>query len=79
MYEEQEQKNEIDRVINTLESKGIHHNDEYKGLGDVIEDTLNKLGITQERFKSFFNLQECDCNNRKKWLNSLFKKHKDNL
>ena len=68
-------KGEMDDVINELEKKGITFNmkdEEFTGLGDVVESTLNTFGITQERFKQWFNLNECNCNKRKKWLNNLF-------
>ena len=62
---------ELDRIIQELESKGIDPNIspeelQKRGLGDVVESTLTKLGITQERYKSFFGLQECNCTKRKK-------------
>jgi hypothetical protein len=44
-------------------------------LGDVLESTLTKFGITQERYKSWFGLEECGCTERKKWLNGLFSWH----
>tara|TARA_B100000676_G_scaffold278805_1_gene301570 strand:+ start:1279 stop:1605 length:327 start_codon:yes stop_codon:yes gene_type:complete len=68
-------KSEMDDVINELEKKGVSFNtrdEEFVGLGDVVESTLNTFGITQERFKAWFNLKECNCNKRKKWLNNLF-------
>ncbi len=68
-------KGEMDDVISELEKRGISFNtreDEYTGLGDIVENTLETFGITQERFKSWFNLKECNCNKRKKWLNNLF-------
>ena len=67
---------EINEVISELEKRGInvnsHMSEETKGLGDVVEEVLNKFGITEERFKSWFNLKECGCTKRKKWLNGLF-------
>ena len=67
---------EINQVISELEKRGIdvnsHMSGETKGLGDVVEEVLNKFGITEERFKSWFNLKECGCSKRKKWLNGLF-------
>jgi len=67
---------EIENVISELEKRGINVNshiaDDTKGLGDVVEEVLNKFGITEERFKSWFNLKECGCTKRKKWLNGLF-------
>ena len=66
---------EINKVIEELESRGIDvnsHMKDTKGLGDVVEDVLTKFGITQERFKKWFNLKECGCTKRKKWLNGLF-------
>tara|TARA_Y100001963_G_scaffold39253_1_gene54895 strand:+ start:1253 stop:1498 length:246 start_codon:yes stop_codon:yes gene_type:complete len=68
-------KSEMDGVIEELEKHGINFNtreNDYTGLGDVVEGVLNTFGITQERFKAWFNLQECNCNKRKKWLNNLF-------
>ena len=41
-------------------------------MGDVVESTFEAFGITEERFKAWFNLKECNCNKRKKWLNNLF-------
>ena len=65
-------KNEMSDVIDELEKQGINFNtqdDEFTGLGDVVENTLKTFGITEERFKAWFNLKECNCNKRKKWLN----------
>ena len=58
----------------------ISHIANYKqvGLGDVVENTLKKFGVTENRFKSWFNLEECNCKKRKKWLNKLFKWHYKN-
>lgn len=77
---------EISAAITDLEKKGVHVNSHHnienekfganeneKGLGDVVEETLQKFGITEERFKQWFNLKECGCSKRKKWLNGLFK------
>ena len=76
MSSENEQiKNEMDGVVHELEKKGVNFNtkdEEFIGLGDVVERTLETFGITQERFKTWFNLRECNCNKRKKWLNNLF-------
>jgi len=67
---------EIDQVITELQKRGInmnsHNENNIVGLGDVVEDVLKTFGITQERFKEWFNLKECGCSRRKAWLNSLF-------
>jgi hypothetical protein len=36
------------------------------------------MGITEEKFKQWFNLDECNCSKRKQWLNGLlsWKKNK---
>ena len=69
-------RSEMNQVIQELESKGIkansHTTPETVGLGDVVESTLQKFGITEERFKEWFNLKECGCSKRKAWLNNLF-------
>lgn len=70
-------KKELDQVISELEKNGIKANshldqEQVVGLGDVIENTLKTFGITEERFKEWFNLKECNCSKRKAWLNSVF-------
>ena len=76
-------KNDINRVIQSLENQGISKNShrqgtekDREGLGDVVEATLKKFGITEARFKEFFNLKECNCTKRKQWLNGLLSWHK---
>jgi len=69
-------KNEINNVIKELEENGIGSRTsleelETRGLGDFIESTLEKFGVTQERFKEWFNLKECNCTKRKKYLNNI--------
>ena len=66
---------EMDTVIKDLEAKGITidtKEGEITGLGDVVESTLQKFGVTEERFKEWFNLKDCNCSKRKKFLNNLF-------
>ena len=67
---------EMDKAIEKLENMGInqnsHKNDDTTGLGDVVESVLNSFGITEEKFKKWFNLKECGCSKRKKYLNNLF-------
>jgi len=66
---------EMDKVIQALEEKGINrnsHTEDRVGLGDVVEEVLTSFGITEERFKEWFNLKECNCSKRKAWLNNLF-------
>lgn len=75
MSENEKIKEEMEPVIQELKRQGVSFNtreEEMVGLGDVVEATLVKFGITQERFKQWFNLKECNCAARKKWLNNLF-------
>jgi hypothetical protein len=69
-------KHEMNVVIQELEKQGInpnsHTDPNMTGLGDVVENVLNTFGITQERFKTWFNLKECNCTKRKAYLNNLF-------
>tara|TARA_Y100000114_G_C11702110_1_gene298963 strand:- start:412 stop:660 length:249 start_codon:yes stop_codon:yes gene_type:complete len=68
-------KQEMQPVIDELKSKGVKFNsneNEIQGLGDLVETTLKTFGVTEERFKSWFNLKECNCKERKRWLNNLF-------
>ena len=68
-----EERQELDKVIFNLEQQGVTPNnyEEVVGLGDMVESTLKRLGITEDRFKSWFNLRECNCSKRKKWLNNV--------
>ena len=65
---------DIDKVIHDLEQQGVDLNNyrEMEGLGDLVESALKKVGITEDRFKSWFNLKECNCTKSKKWLNKIF-------
>ena len=67
---------EMDQAIQKLESLGIdpnyHKKEDITGLGDVVESVLKSVGITEERFKQWFNLKECGCSKRKAYLNNLF-------
>ena len=77
-------KADMQPVLEELKKRGLNYNsnqfletvnateEQMRGLGDVVEDVLTKFGITQERFKQWFNLKECNCTERKKWLNNLF-------
>jgi hypothetical protein len=64
---------ELDQVINLLENQQISldSSGENVGLGDVVESILQNFGITEERFKFWFNLKECGCSKRKKFLNKI--------
>jgi len=71
----QEIKDDMNKVIQQLEAQGVQHNTkegDMTGLGDVLESVLTSVGITEDRFKGWFNLKECNCSKRKKWLNNLF-------
>lgn len=77
MTPEEQQQNlkiakEIDEVIKDLETQNISlETSETVGLGDLVENALLKFGVTEEKFKSWFNLKECGCSKRKKYLNKL--------
>ena len=76
-------KKEIDSVIKDLEQKNIGSKTsleeiERVGLGDFIELTLEKFGVTQQRFKEWFNLKECNCTKRKRYLNNILSCKKNN-
>ena len=69
-----DERHEINKVINELEKEGVSLDniDAMTGLGDVVEGVLIKFGVTEERFKKWFNLRECNCSKRKQWLNKIF-------
>lgn len=68
----------MDKVIAELKKQGVSYTateDQVVGLGDVVENVLTTFGITEERFKYWTNLKECNCTERKKYLNNLFSWH----
>jgi len=69
-----DERHEINKVINELEKEGVNLSnfEEVTGLGDVVEGVLIRFGVTEERFKKWFNLRECNCSKRKQWLNKIF-------
>lgn len=78
MTENDKIREEMQPILDELKQKGINfdtNEQQVVGLGDVVEDVLNKFGITQERFKKWMGLKECNCTERKKWLNNLFSWH----
>ena len=73
-------RNELDKVIDDLEKKGITSDidKQTRGLGDVVESVLTKFGITEQRYKEWFSLEEWNCTRRKEWLNNFFSWQKKN-
>lgn len=75
-------KQEMDQAIKVLESMGLdpnaHKREDIVGLGDMVESALKSIGVTEERFKAWFNLKECNCSKRKAYLNNLFSWKKNN-
>ena len=68
---------EMGPVIKELKKRNIKHNQDYTvGLGDKIEEVLTMFGITEERFKAWTGLKQCNCEGRKKWLNGIFYWHR---
>ena len=63
---------EMDTIFAELRKQDVNEQtEEREGLGDVVESTLNRFGITEERFKDWFNLESCECGARKKFLNKV--------
>ena len=55
-------KQDIDKVIKELETNGVTRTSYIggylhteQGLGDLVENVLGKFGITESRFKQWFN------------------------
>jgi predicted flap endonuclease-1-like 5' DNA nuclease len=67
-------KDDGDRIVKELNESGITSKSDLnkiEGLGDLVHAALNKVGITEERFKKVLNLQECKCTERRRLLNKL--------
>ena len=66
---------ELDTIIQNLEEEGItldNYKDQQEGLGDVIENTLSKFGITEETIEKWGGIGGCGCQKRKQFLNKIF-------
>lgn len=66
-------KQSLDQVMQDLESQGVTM-ENYKdkdGLGDLVEQTLSKFGITEDKVQEWFGIKGCGCQKRKKFLNSV--------
>lgn len=67
----------IDEVIKHLESEedvnltNFKHKDP-EGLGDTLERTFAKFGITEEVITKALGIGGCGCQKRKKFLNQIF-------
>ena len=65
---------ELDTVIRKLEKRGITPEtteNELTGLGDLVESVLKSIGVTEQRYREWRNIEDCDCSKRKRWLNSI--------
>lgn len=74
MAENADIKQDGQRLVDELGNAGVTIDSDLnkiEGLGDLIHATLNKIGITEERFKQVLQLKECNCNARRKFLNKL--------
>ena len=71
------------QINKTLLVKELENNNVFRkpiGVGTIIENVLTKFGITEERFKTAFGLDECGCAKRKKWLDEMITLyHEDKL
>jgi len=56
-------------LIREMENENVFN--KPVGLGSVVENILNKFGITEERFKTAFGLDSCKCTERKEWLDEM--------
>jgi hypothetical protein len=65
---------QLDDFIQEVEQKGVtleNYQARQEGLGDLISDTLSKLGITEETVKKWSGIGGCGCGKRKKFLNRI--------
>jgi hypothetical protein len=70
----QELKADGEKIAEELEKAGVTFEtdvESMEGLGDLVHSILNKVGITEERFKRILGLKHCNCNSRRKLLNKL--------
>lgn len=63
----------LDEVVGSLQQSGINpaQDGNNVGLGDVIANTLEKFGVTEETVQHWFGIKECGCKTRQKFLNGV--------
>lgn len=73
MSNEQDPSQTLDEVVGALAEAGVDPNakDITIGLGDVISNALNKVGVTPETVQKWFDIKECGCKARQKFLNGV--------
>ena len=73
MSEEQDPSQTLDEVVGTLQESGIGPDQQEitVGLGDMISQALNKVGVTPETVEKWFGIKECGCKQRQKFLNGI--------
>lgn len=74
VYKQRSLNNDGQRITDELNEQGISLEsdlEKMEGLGDLVHAALNKLGITEERFKEILGIKECNCSKRRRLLNKL--------
>ena len=65
---------ELDQFIQQVEKKGINvdnYQDHQEGLGNLISNTLSKMGISEDKINKWAGVGGCGCGKRKKFLNRI--------
>ena len=66
--------NKLDELIKGVAEEGVNLNNYHakqEGLGDLVDNVLSKLGITEETVEKWSGIRGCGCSNRKKFLNKI--------
>ena len=72
---EQAEHEQLDKVVESLEEAGVNletYQDKRDGLGTVISNVLDKLGVTEDKIEEWSGIEGCGCEKRKKFLNKIF-------
>lgn len=78
----QAERQQLDKVVEALEEEGVNletYQDKRDGLGTVISNVLNKLGVTEDKIEAWSGIEGCGCEKRKKFLNKIFPFRKKEL
>jgi len=66
--------NKLDELIKGVAEEGVNINNydaNQEGLGDLVDNVLSKLGITEETVEKWSGIRGCGCSKRKKFLNKI--------
>ena len=68
------ERQQLEQVVDNIKEAGVtseNYQENTEGLGDLISNALLKIGVTEETVKKWSGAEDCGCDKRKKFLNTI--------